>query len=233
MARIFDDPQKTEDFLQRCYNIARKYSRRCSVSVEDMFQEVCVKMVVNQYQDGEEDIKQAMKAAERVCLDVIRDSVRRDSGITPVDFDDPATTSSFSKKENFDYGEFKDRKPMPYDPTFNRHRGNDDPSEDTDEYDVVFKLLETLGERERKYVVVKGYLSGNIRAYEKEFNKLFNELSEEDKEKFVTSKRRDSDDVITKLFLGIKTGTNSGTIRAIKTNIRRCFRESGLLLSFC
>lgn len=184
---------RVEELEVSVVNVARKYSRKTTMSFEDMVQELWLCMV-------EKDLDN-MALANTVLVNKAKDLCRQDwrryGGINQVDFDDPMGIV-FVEENRTDNGLCEDV-----------YTGI--------EYD---EIINKLPERERKFAVAKAYLNGGLEHFEKEFNKMYNELSNEEKNMIDSNKGNYTDDIIIKVFLKIKTGTNSGSARKLKWNLK-------------
>lgn len=86
---------------------------------------------------------------------------------------------------------------------------------------TVELLINTLekGSRERKFAVCKAYLIEGYEFLEDEYMTYYNKLTLEQKTALHNCKSF-SDDFIIKNFIGVKTGTNSGSARILKNNLK-------------
>ena len=88
---------------------------------------------------------------------------------------------------------------------------------------ILEDLVKDLPERERKFVIAKAYLIEGFECFEEEFYRMVKELDAEKLEMLLNAPKIFSDDTILRVFCGIKTGSNSGTARVLKGNLKKIF----------
>lgn len=223
MARLLDSAEGYEQVQRAILMIARKNARGFKgMDFEDLVQELWIHMIEKQ----PEDIELAYKQLKNYCTSLFRKDCHKMGGIETVDMKDPLVEKSLTTRPSgLNYNVSADAKCYQYvDPSFNQANSRD-PYDTASSSDNVLELLNHLGVRERKFVVAKGYLYGNIEDYRDEYNQMYSELTDDKKKELDDCSKPGSDDIIMKVFLNIKTGTNSGTVRSIKTNIRRAIRK--------
>lgn len=182
-----------EELEESVKNIARKYSRKTTMSSEEMEQELWMWMCIKLPENLALANVQLVNRAKTLCYENWKMSCEN-----IVDYDDPVGELYVNEnrkvklsKENFD--------------------------------DVIVKdMIKNLSGRERKYVVAKAYLSEGFECFEEEFGNMVKDLDSEKIEVIRTAKKI-TDDIILKIFCDVKTGSNSGTARAIKTNLKKAF----------
>lgn len=236
MARLMDNPETFEQLSTVITNIACANARKMvNMSFEDLVQELWLWMVEKQ----PEEMAWATVQLKNRCIDLMRHDIRKNAGIelagdtTSAEFE--LRTHRSPKREISDTPisydkDGNERKVTPIDPTDKTMIGYENPE---DAYikkeSSVIDVLDLLGERERKYVIARGYLFCDITEFEEEYLSMYHKLT--DDQKSLLEESRNSDDVIFKVFIGLKTGTNSGTSRAIKNNIRRAFASIGITVT--
>lgn len=113
-------------------------------------------------------------------------------------------------------------------------RDYNDPSEtlpmmsDKSDFDSIeiFDILDRMDDRERKFAIVKTYLSGNCEYLKDMFDEIIASLDEEHLAMLTSfDKSSYSDDIIFKAILGIKTGSNAGSARVVKWGIDKVIKE--------
>lgn len=182
-----------EELQKVAGNIARKYSRNTKMEAEDMAQELmmCV------WEKQMDNMAMATTIMKNKAIDLSRADWRRNNGVYSVDYENPAqeifVVSNLTHKDNNDEGYENIR---------------------------IQEMLDILPARERRYVVAKTYLTEGLDCLKSEFDSIFESLSSEDQNVILSSDRKITEDTILKIFMKIKTGSNSGTIRGMKTNIR-------------
>lgn len=182
-----------EELQKVAWNIARKYSRNTKMEAEDMAQELmmCV------WEKQMDNMAMATTIMKNKAIDLSRADWRRNNGVYSVDYENPAqeifVVSNLTHKDNNDEGYENIR---------------------------IQEMLDILPARERRYVVAKTYLTEGLDCLKSEFDSIFESLSSEDQNVILSSDRKITEDTILKIFMKIKTGSNSGTIRGMKTNIR-------------
>ena len=235
---LLDYPEGINWLNERAMNVARGFIGKIpGMEYEDIVQTLWVFLLEKNYRDDEDSLRMCQTSMKRCLIDEQRKSINKNSGVSLCDMDDPIvqnmidagptsgfTSESYGKKDPY----------TPYDPSMSARRQT--PYDEICDSEFLPDLLDRLGNRERTYVVVKGYLSANVEIYKDEYTRLYNDLSDDERTTMKNSKRMDSDDMIFKVFLKIKTGTNSGTARAIKNNILRAVKairaEEGSVVSF-
>lgn len=88
-----------------------------------------------------------------------------------------------------------------------------------EELDLFERLALIKNPKERRFAVAKGYLCGGLIELEPEFMAMVNELEPWQMEIFVSS-NKDTDDMIYKVFCGIKSGVNAGSSRVIRGGLK-------------
>lgn len=189
-----------EILAEEIEKVARTAVRKYGVSFEDHVQDLWVWMLEKQ----PEHLGTARSQLVHRSIDLCRVHMRKSGGMRSVDFED-ATGEIFVNSEMTESASY--------------HNGGFEAAEDLAIVESVVNSLE-IGSRERVFVVCKAYLIEGFEFLSDEFKTYFNELSDEDKEK-VLSAENYTDDLISKVFLKIKTGTNSGSMRAIKQSLSK------------
>jgi len=203
-----------DDMVDSVNNIARKYARGSSIDAEDLAQEIWVHLY--SFPKLPETIEFARTMMINKAIDVTRKTWNNDNRNVVIDFH--STDSSESSDSNGSDDIFV----MSNEAEDNHTESGYDIVESEIE---VRKLIGELNDREKKYVVSKAYLTCGLEFLEDDFMEIIKDLSSEAKESLLNGQKGDSDDAILKLILGIKTGTNSGSIRSIKTSLRNKFRS--------
>ena len=202
---------ETEDLMDSVVNVARKYSRNCAMEQDDMEQDLWEFILPKKFKV--EDLAMARKCLVNRAIDLSRKSWRESNGIVNVDFngvDQDDTRNS--------YGDM-----LSYESDVNEDSHIESGYERVESEEKIRKALSCLGDRERKYVVSKAYLCCNLEFLKDDFFKMIEGISDESREILMSSAKGDSDDAILKIVCGIKTGTNSGSIRSMKTILRKQF----------
>ena len=160
---------------------------------EDMAQE----LIMCIWEKQMDNMAMATKIMVNKAIDLSRKDWRQNNGICSVDYADPTqeifvnSNSMSAPSQNEGYENIR-----------------------------IQEMLDTLPSRERRYVVVKTYLTEGLDCLKSEFDSIFDTLSSEDQDTFLNYDKKITEDFILKIFMKIKTGSNSGTIRGMKTNIR-------------
>ena len=163
------------------------------MEAEDMAQELmlCV------WEKQMDNMAMATTIMKNKAIDLSRADWRKNNGVYSVDYENPA-------QEIFVVSNLT-------------HKGNNDEGYENIR---IQEMLDILPARERRYVVAKTYLTEGLDCLKSEFDSIFESLSSEDQNVILSSDRKITEDTILKIFMKIKTGSNSGTIRGMKTNIR-------------
>jgi len=177
-------------------NISRKASRNSDhVEFEDMVQEIWLHLFKLDQKSPIESFGLAVKVAQNKAIDIIRASGRKNDCLRNVDYSDPIGQ------------------------VFVESNMSDPTTKIDDSALEILELIEALPEKERNFVIVKGYLKGNLECLKEKYENLYNALEETEKEK-IDNDSKILDDTILKVFLKIKTGVNSGSARGIKNNLK-------------
>ena len=198
-------------------NISRKYARKVpGLDQEDLEQEIWVHLC--QYSDEQlSDIKWAHTFIFNKAIDICRKHGKDNFRYMSTEFD--TLSGDGEEREGYE-GEM-----VVFD------HAEDDTLYDSKQYDSVESeenirsAINVLPEREKKFAICKAYLSCNMEFLYNDFMDVIKDLSQDAKDKLLDSDNGDTDDTILKVVLGIKTGTNSGSIRKMKSIMRDKFRE--------
>ena len=177
--------------------VARTAVRKYGVSFEDHVQDLWVWMIKKQ----PEHLGTARAQLTNYSTDLCRKFAKTTGGLKSTDFDDPEG-QMFVESEKSDESD-----------SYNRF----DSPEDMVTVESIINMLQ-IGSKERIFVVCKAYLIEGFDFLYDEYEEYFNNLSDDDKDK-IDNATRYTDDLISKVFLGFKTGTNSGSMRTIKHNL--------------
>lgn len=192
--------QLEKSVLNTAWGVVKHSSK---LEFEDVVNDLWEWMLIKQ----PENLALARTQLKNRGLDILRKSIRQSGGICNVDYNDPM--GILFVEEN------KTR-------VFNCNQGFENA--------VLSDIMKSLGGKERTYVIAKGYLCEDIFEFEEEYNEIFSSLSKEDQERILNYEGKYTDDIIIKVFLHVKTGTNSGSARTLKANLKKHFREfSGLV----
>lgn len=189
-----------EILAEEIEKIARTAVRKYGVSFEDHVQDLWEWMVIKQ----PEHLGTARGQLVNRSIDLCRKKSRVYGGLENTDFDDPCG-ENFAREESSLSSAYR----------VQDTRGVEDTA-------IVKSMIDSLqvGSRERIFVVCKLYLIEGFEFLGSEFRTYFDELSDNDKEKVLSAKNY-TDDLISKVFLKIKTGTNSGSMRVLKQSLSK------------
>ncbi len=194
------DVLKVDEIIK---NIARKYSRNTSISYEDFYQDLWVKaMEIDQYDLPIACITTSLK---NQAINISRKNWKE------LKQESLFTTDSTECQEAF---------------LFNHASKALSHNTEIDEtYMAMLKIISELPERERVFVIVKAHFNSNLEDFEDLYNEIISTIPDDRKallsEYEKRGKQEYTDDIILKVFLGIKSGTNSSSARTIKWNIHQ------------
>lgn len=201
---------KYEEIKGHVKNIARKYSEGLyTMDADDMEQELWIEFSRKNY----ENAAIAVASLKNKAIDIYRSEKNKQNRSFSYDF-------SESIADTIQYGADEVNSAMGY-------------SELVDDMDFASVIEEAMRylrdcsgtksernkrERDVKYIVCKGYLSCGIEYFKDECIRILEaEIPVyEERIEFLRNPKCGTDDLILKNVLHIKTGTNSGTIRAMK-----------------
>lgn len=190
-----------QELEKRLQNIAAKYCRKAlNISFEDMCQELWCTVIEKDL----DSIALAQTIMVNKALDVVRNDIKSNAGVFDTDMQDPITEIKIQHAGHF--------------------------NEMYDEVEIYTIVKEIPTKRERNFAIATAYLRGGMECFKKAFEIMMEELDENTYQMYqdkVLNDRKDiTDDVILRIFCGIKTGSNSGTARFIKNNCKRYLREN-------
>ena len=206
-----------ERYSDSVNNISRKYARKVpGLDQEDLSQIIWEHLC--QYSDEQlEDSKWVHTMMINKAIDVCRKEGKNSYIYMSTEFD--TLSGDGEEREGYE-GEM-----VVFD------HAEDDTLYDSKQYDSVESeenirsAINVLPEREKKFAICKAYLSCNMEFLYSDFMNVISDLSQDAKDMLFSSDNGDTDDTILKVVLGIKTGTNSGSIRKMKSVMRDKFRE--------
>lgn len=187
------DMTKAEEIIN---NIARKYSRNTSILEEDFRQDLWVKALTL----NTENLAILTTSLVNYAIDLSRKSWKT------------------SNHEYYDHNSYD------YDAQdIFLSRASRDYAKNTYDIDGFISKIEairSLPEKERRFVVAKAYLNGGIEELRSDYESILLEIPEE-RLALLSSydKPTYTDDIVLKVFVGIKTGVNAGSARAVKNNV--------------
>lgn len=169
---------------------------------EDLVQEVMMWLFEKK---KPEDLAWARKQIKNYLIDLCRKYERRTGGIRSTDYDDPCGQK---------FVESNCVNPSYQADDFNRFLVNEN-------LDLLVSIIREIDEsgktQTEKYIKIKLYLNENMDYFREDYESYFSCISDEDKQRINSySKNEYTDDIIAKVFLGFKGGTNSGSMRIIK-----------------
>ena len=191
-----------EELQETIENIARKYSRNTSISYEDFCQELWL-VVMEKACDNIALIKTTLV---NKAIDLSRSNWRHQYRNMDTDFTDPIVVNDTLPKMSAS------------------HETSNDNYLEIEIIDLLNELKE-ISENAYKYAISKAYLNGNLSFLKTQYNELYKELSYENRNLISSNKNKYTDDLILKVFCGIKTGTNSGSARTIKRLVKDLFTK--------
>ena len=178
-------------------NIARKYSRNTTIPYEDMYQDLWVKAL----EIDTDNIGILITSLKNYAIDLSRKNWRQSNS--------ESCNSSYGTDEYLEIYLFNSSKQT---------------SKNTEEYADYLDLrdkIDRLNERERTFIIAKAYLNGGIEEFATDFKRIYDRVPEDRKQMLHNyNKSNYTDDIIVKVFLGVKTGTNCGSICAMRHNIK-------------
>lgn len=205
-----------ENIQEHVANIARKYSMGISMSAEDLEQELWVEFFTKNNNNYYVNEAAAVTALKNKAIDIYRALKLKDSKAFSYDFQ---TSVADVMEADANDAEFK--------------MGSTGESEylDIETVELLTRVLkkfrdqENLSKREAarkqrglEYIVCKAYLDCNIMMFKDEcMSILAREIpTKSELISFLSNPNCGSDDLILKTVLHIQTGTNSGSVRAMK-----------------
>lgn len=159
-----------------------------------------------------EDLAWARKQIKNYLIDLCRKYGRRTGGIRSTDFDDPCGQKFVEEESVFSM-------------SYNNNNEFDDfmTNENLDLLVSIIREIDESGKTQtEKYIKIKLYLNENMSHFRKDYEMYFNEINDTDKERINSYEKSNyTDDIIAKVFLGFKGGTNSGSMRIIKQTLAK------------
>lgn len=191
----------SEEVVKQAEKSFRQGNNRMYKDVEDLIQDLFVHMI----KENPSTLQEARWKIKCKLTDIYRSDFRKSEHLSGYDLTREGETSEYSDDDS--YMIIADT--VRFDPYY---------EVSNDEIIENFKnLLNNCSERCRKYVISKLYLDRDgLDCFSEEFAEIFEGLTEEGKNIIRNSKRPSSDDTIAKSVLGLKSGTNAGSMRTMK-----------------
>lgn len=206
-----------EKYSDSVNNISRKYARKVpGMDQEDLSQNIWLHLC--QYSDEQlQDSKWVHTMIINKAIDICRKEGKESYRYMSTEFE--TLSGDGTDREEYS-GEIVVFDHAEDDTLYNSNQYDSVESEEN-----IRSAINVLPERMKKFVICKAYLGCNMEFLYNDFMNIVSDLSQEARNILFNTDKGDTDDMILKVVLGIKTGTNSGSIRKMKSVMRDSFRK--------